>query len=108
MSFVRSLWLLLLLLSGVLCSEESIFEPLFAEDLTLNNFETKLSSLTKSGFGPSSVSTYSYVLVDFYVTWCGSCQRFAPDFERLAELFNMNDVPIWALRVGYCALSRKQ
>lgn len=42
--------------------------------------------LTKENF-EDVISTNDIVLVDFWATWCGPCQSFAPIYEAAAEKY---------------------
>ena len=34
-----------------------------------------------------SILSNGTVIVDFYAEWCGPCKKYAPEFEKLANLF---------------------
>ena len=47
---------------------------------------TKAVQLTYHSFTTSVLLDTRPWIVDFYTTWCGHCQQFAPVFEQIAEV----------------------
>ncbi|XP_076450182.1 dnaJ homolog subfamily C member 10-like [Babylonia areolata] len=46
---------------------------------------SKVETLDWSGFGSQVLGSQEPWLVDFYAPWCGHCQVFKPEFEKVAE-----------------------
>lgn len=46
---------------------------------------SKVETLTSNFFGSTVLSSQEPWLVDFYAPWCGHCQVFKPEFEKVAE-----------------------
>eukprot|EP01087_Luapelamoeba_hula_P007562 TRINITY_DN1848_c0_g1_i2.p1 TRINITY_DN1848_c0_g1~~TRINITY_DN1848_c0_g1_i2.p1 ORF type:complete len:673 (-),score=113.50 TRINITY_DN1848_c0_g1_i2:50-2068(-) len=80
------------------------FEKLFSIDITTDNFEHWLTTKDNALGAPPRDKEYtpedSYMLVDFYASWCPHCKAFAPHYEKLAESFNAHETPIWAARIN--------
>lgn len=46
---------------------------------------SKVTDLSYNAFVSSVLSSSEPWVVDFYAPWCGHCQVFAPEFERVAQ-----------------------
>jgi len=44
--------------------------------------------LTDSSFNSIVLDPTKNVLVEFYAPWCGHCKKLAPDYEKLAKIYN--------------------
>ncbi len=52
--------------------------------------------LTEDTFN-DALKEYNSILIDFYATWCGHCQRFAPIYESASiSLHDSNSVTVLA------------
>jgi len=49
---------------------------------------TAVTILTDNSFDSVVMDSKKNVLVEFYAPWCGHCKKLAPDYEKLAKIFN--------------------
>ncbi|KAL5558466.1 hypothetical protein UlMin_034677 [Ulmus minor] len=90
LSSSRLWWMVLLLLqiSGLALSST-------AEKWAVDG---KVFELDESNF-ESAISTFDYILVDFYAPWCGHCKRLAPQLDIAARLLASLKEPIVIAKV---------
>lgn len=70
----------------------------FALDLTDSSFDTAVfGGATEKSFNGDKKVSPNGAMVEFYAPWCGHCQNFAPDYERLAKNFAAAKSPV---RIG--------
>ncbi|KAL8162437.1 hypothetical protein V2J09_013926 [Rumex salicifolius] len=70
------------------------FFLLFFCNLWLNSFaddkqfaiDGKVIELDDSNFD-SAISSFDYILVDFYAPWCGHCKKLSPELDAAAPIF---------------------
>ena len=75
----RILWILFLYLSFSLTTEAGWFET---EDLYKNGVDLGITSLERNQVNETLQKTNKPWLIQFYSSWCGHCQRFAPTFKE--------------------------
>jgi len=46
--------------------------------------DSDVVQLSASNFNADVYGSSQMWMVDFYLTWCGRCQRFAPEYSALA------------------------
>ncbi|KAL9446332.1 hypothetical protein AB3S75_014074 [Citrus x aurantiifolia] len=97
------IWILLclLLLTG---------RGLSSEEETKFKIDGKVIELDESNFD-SAISSFDYILVDFYAPWCGHCKRLAPQLDEAAPILAKLKEPIVIAKVDadkYSRLASKQ
>ena len=60
-------------------------EDLYADNPGLYNASDSVITLTEVSFKPSVLYSKRAWLVEFYNSWCGFCQRFAPMWKAVAK-----------------------
>ncbi|KAL2497323.1 Protein disulfide-isomerase 5-2 [Abeliophyllum distichum] len=58
----------------------------------------KVLELEESNFG-AAISTFDYILVDFYAPWCGHCKRLAPELDKAAPVLAGLKQPIIVAKI---------
>ncbi|KAL0015877.1 hypothetical protein SO802_002946 [Lithocarpus litseifolius] len=69
----------------------------------------KVLELDESNFD-SAISTFDFILVDFYAPWCGHCKRLSPQLDEAAPMLASLKVPIVIAKLNadkYTRLARK-
>ncbi|XVF30022.1 hypothetical protein REPUB_Repub16aG0021500 [Reevesia pubescens] len=59
----------------------------------------KVLELDESNFD-SAISTFDYILVDFYAPWCGHCKRLSPQLDEAAPILAGLKEPIVIAKVN--------
>lgn len=59
----------------------------------------KVTELDESNF-ESAISSFDYILVDFYAPWCGHCKRLAPELDAAAPILAELREPIVIAKVN--------
>lgn len=76
------------------------------QSLTANG---KVLELNESNFD-SAISTFDFILVDFYAPWCGHCKRLSPQLDEAAPILASLKEPIVIAKVNadkFTRLARK-
>ena len=76
------IWVLFLCQGFPLSTEFGLFET---EDLYKNGVDLGITSLEKTEVNETLRKTMKPWLIQFYSSWCGHCQRFAPTFKEASE-----------------------
>lgn len=81
-----------------------------SEEETKFKIDGKVIELDESNFD-SAISSFDYILVDFYAPWCGHCKRLAPQLDEAAPILAKLKEPIVIAKVDadkYSRLASKQ
>ena len=79
MRYQKILWVLFLYQSFLLTTEAGWFQT---EDLYKNGVDLGITSLERNQVNETLQKTNKPWLIQFYSSWCGHCQRFAPTFKE--------------------------
>jgi len=74
----------------VLCAYVVIYVRLLAAD-SLFSHDSDVMQLSASNFNTVIYDSSQVWLVNFYIPWCGHCQRFAPVYSSLATSIKGNN-----------------
>ncbi|GAB4861443.1 Protein disulfide-isomerase 5-2 [Ancistrocladus abbreviatus] len=74
----------------------SIFTSISANQFAIDG---KVIELDDSNFD-SAISSFDYVLVDFYAPWCGHCKRLSPELDAAASALAGLKEPIIIAKVN--------
>jgi len=83
----------------VLCTYLTINVSLLAAD-SLFSHDSDVVQLSASNFNTVIYDSSQVWLVDFYLTWCGYCQRFAPVYSSLATNIKGNNITYDTVVIG--------
>ncbi|KAL2520129.1 Protein disulfide-isomerase 5-2 [Forsythia ovata] len=84
----------LLLFSSLL----SYFPSISASQEHQFKVDGKVLELEDSNFD-AAISTFDYILVDFYAPWCGHCKRLAPELDKAAPVLGGLKQPIIVAKI---------
>ncbi|KAJ4701093.1 Disulfide isomerase-like protein [Melia azedarach] len=77
----------------------------FSEEETKFKIDGKVLELDESNFD-SAISSFDYILVDFYAPWCGHCKRLAPQLDEAAPILAALKEPIVIAKIDADKYSR--
>lgn len=80
--------LILTLLCATFCTEVELDIPK----------EEGILILDDSNFS-DAISKNDYILVEFYATWCGHCQKFAPEYATIAKELQYWEFPVATAKI---------
>ncbi|KAM1171965.1 hypothetical protein TB2_021803 [Malus domestica] len=50
-------------------------------------------TLDNSNFDDTD-SKHDFIIVEFYASWCGQCNKLVPEFEKVVSILSKNDPPV--------------
>lgn len=87
----KSLFLLSLLCVGLVFCEDPA--PAAHEEEGGKTPATDVIELNAESFD-KTIAANKVILVEFYATWCGHCQKFAPTYDRIATALKAESIPV--------------
>jgi thiol-disulfide isomerase/thioredoxin len=82
----RAAWIIAVVVVLVCDSHVSLGAKAKADAASLYVNDTAIiTELTIETFDQAVLQAKTFVLVEFYASWCGHCQAFAPTFRKIAQ-----------------------
>ncbi|KAI3820123.1 hypothetical protein L1987_13981 [Smallanthus sonchifolius] len=85
-----------------LCIISPIVPSIYCHEFEVNG---KVLELDESNFD-AAISSFDFVLVDFYATWCGHCKRLSPELNKAAPMLSGLKKPVVIAKIDADKYSR--